>query len=261
MQVMTQEQNEQWQRAFPTQDYLGSYALSKKGLEAATERLQRSGVPDWAVRLRNNLISEGQAVREPWVPQFALRSEASMLGLQLLYSDGLERFGGDWVSIHVRLRFLHEVLRPFVEYAEQLDNEQRALLRSCYQPLIQVYRITDFVDIPPEGHIFKEVLERAKELWLRLDDNSEDLESAEGKDALQLSWKLTEEWDPRRRDIDTVRLSLYRQHHWRLGKDPHDQSARLEYHHPKQRYQHFLATAFLTALEAECPPPDWLPRI
>lgn len=83
---MTSEQNEQWKSAIKPLDYLDHYALSDRGLAEARKRLMSWGVPIWAVEFRTRfLLHSGIKPMALWMPEFALRSEVAMIGIQILY--------------------------------------------------------------------------------------------------------------------------------------------------------------------------------
>lgn len=123
---VTPEQNEEWLSAIPLLDYSDLHALTEKGLQQSAGRLIRGKVPSWAVLLREKLIANAWPYYS-WVPDFALRSEVALIGLQLLYPD---KFDAGQIYRNVRLRLIHEALRPFVEHTEQLTAQGKDVLRT-----------------------------------------------------------------------------------------------------------------------------------
>ncbi|MGC4043318.1 MAG: hypothetical protein QM758_05905 [Armatimonas sp.] len=252
---MDSETQERWKEAINPLDYLDWYALSEAGLRESAKRLAGWRVPDWAIQLRTAIISEGWHTSQSWVPDFALRSEVALIGLQILHPD---KFDAGQIYRCVRLRFLHEALKPFVEYAEQLVSEHKDVLRTCYLPLLELHQVTEFTNTPPAGAAFQVIQDDTTERRKWLNRYADDLGLQEGRDAVDLATDLAQLGAKKSSAVFGICDSLNRQHHWRQGQNPEELCHTLETIDLINIHYRLIGTAFLTALESECPAPDWL---
>lgn len=273
MDTMTLEQNEQWQKAIPVLDYMDRYALSDDGLRESETRLATWGVPAWAVKLRAQLITLGwlQSNNEMWVPRFALDSETALIGLQIRYPTHTL---AEHTYSRLFIRFTTIVLRPFVEYAQQADWQRR----NGYKPLVKLYKLcerylTGKVTAWPKHlepfpkRMLREFVNWRSLLplpWDRIKSESEEWAEREiywahynSQDLLETIPSLLNP-NPSTIRNESVTSAPARFAHnmatqyW-LVRDGSSDSDRC--------YTDLIAAAYLTALEAECPPPTWLPRI
>lgn len=259
METMTREQNEEWQAAINPLDYLDFHAVSWEGQREAAERLVNWGVPAWAILLRNELISGGWYEEEWWVPKFALRSEIALVGLQILYpySVATER-----IQQQVFVRFVEEALWPFVEHSQQAG----PYLQEGYAPLVELYALCG--QYHRYNYPSRFPWPRVRELFPQRELDTHQPESREifladslGRQLLQTLEQREDPDDKRYWDsksvLDIERLveSLNEQHQWR-------NAVASGYSHPDgTNYGKRVASAFLMALEAWCPAPDWLPNV
>lgn len=243
MQAMTPEQNEQWKAAIQPLDYLDFHALSPEGLERFKRRTKaRKSAPGWAVYTRNHFVSDGWQLAQPWVPEFALHSEAAMFGLRFLYPEFSDR-----AELYSRLLldFLHRVMANVPVDLPEL------------QELHKLSGLTDFSK------------DEWKALELGLRKRRVEFSGSPAKYAYlgvslacvgavqNICCSAPEQWW----DREVFGLSTKLTFLFDVRKDeclvPADRLAELRRTGPMQP----VATAFLAALEAECPPPDWLPTI
>ncbi|MGC4043239.1 MAG: hypothetical protein QM758_05500 [Armatimonas sp.] len=269
---MTQEQNEQWQSAINPLDYLDFHALSEAGSCESETRLATWGVPAWAVKLRAQLITLGwlKSINEMWVPSFALRSETALIGLQIRYPTHTL---AELTYPRLFIRFITIVLRPFVEYAQQADWYRR----NGYKPLIKLYQLCEryraignvagwpkYLEPFPK-RVLREFLASCPPLpWDRIKSESEESAASEiywayyhSQDLLKAIPSLLNPNASTIRDKSVTSAPARFAHNmatqYMLGLE--DSTER------ERKHTDRIAAAFLAALEAECPPPDWLPRI
>ncbi len=251
---MTAEQNEQWKKAVNPLSYLDFHALSEAGLLECAQHLAARGVPGWAIQLRAQYISLGWEAHETWVPEFALRCETALIGLQVRHPNSRARGG---VYRRVLLRFFHEALRPFVEWAAEGD-EKRG---KAYHHIIKAYTLFENLERSSEVDY-----RTWNEVWYKASNLEEGGFWSENSFANSLvstmlySWGKVvfhpidwETWwhELEVRDVASLTDQLNRQHQWRVEGDANSASG---------SYFQLTAQTFLSALEAECPPPDWLPQ-
>ncbi|MGC4043616.1 MAG: hypothetical protein QM758_07400 [Armatimonas sp.] len=270
---MTPEQNEQWRRTIlPLTDHLtGDEWVAERAMVAllpAKERVRRFififgevqlanwDVPSWAREMRLAiLIWRLDHVTEPWAMRFALRSVAALTGIQITTPGEAEQ-----VLMFQRIfaRFAQEVLRPFVEWVRQMQiGEAR---RDNYKPIMTLYDAYEGF-IPPAGE------EPWFSLYVNLSGMDEQGNRSEMHDCLRLAQVLLGNTliqfnlvhlfstDPPTWNPYSITYAINRQHQCRLMTNEGD------LYDDGPDYTEPIAQAFLTALEAECPPPDWLPRI
>ena len=248
MQAMTPEQDEQWQAAINPLDYLDYHALSLQGREESTARLAAQGVPGWAAQLRIYLISRDSDQMESWQPRFGLHSEAALIGIQIQYP-----YDADLVPVYQRLfvRFVAEALRPLAEWGRA----QNDLWRVSYPPLVALYE-----------HCVTLSLDREEWAWLEtlFQSLSEKRKSYHAyflalelltatRYLLDTEAQLPRD-DPKRINLKKILWYLNALHQWRSAIEAREAFSEDASHNE------LIASAYLTALEAECPPPDWLPE-
>ncbi|MGC4043456.1 MAG: hypothetical protein QM758_06595 [Armatimonas sp.] len=209
----------------------------------------------WAQDMWMSLLTyRSDQITTPWIARFALRSQAALIGIQITTPDNIDR---DALYQRIYVRFIQETLHPFVDWVKTMQSGDARY--NAYKPVIALYCACEGFTGPAD----------AAE-WRRLHQRLSNLARAEGFEAFK-AWQLAESllngiivrlnlekampssfvffWKP-----FTVLYPLNRQHQWRLdgqeGKTPLDGSYSIE----------LIADAFLVALEAKCPPPDWLPQ-
>ncbi|MGC4043158.1 MAG: hypothetical protein QM758_05095 [Armatimonas sp.] len=236
---MTPEQNKQWKQAIlgdgsesPYEHWKALYAVAallpepigflQKAWRESEERLAGWGVPGWARECRTRCAYqswEDSAHDSGWVPEFALRSETALLGLQLLYPSERAQFDA---YQRVLLRFVHKVLEPFVLWVLEQN-------RSGYQHEIDVYEQYARLIAEPS------LLQVENTDWMLYLFDLHD-------DAMRQIWSGSQ-------FVDLKFFFLKLTDRYRLcTKETSD------------NYTDLIAQAYLAALEAECPPPDWLPE-
>ncbi|MGC4043315.1 MAG: hypothetical protein QM758_05890 [Armatimonas sp.] len=243
---MTPEQAEQWRSAINPLDYFDFHAVSAQGLRESTERLQEWGVPGWAIQLRGDLAASGWKKNELWVPEFALRSEVALVGIQVLHR------GTNPAPVYRQLfvRFVGKALRPIVEWVLE-RNDSRL---EGYTPLIALQAQCEKGDRSDKegwnalGRLFKSVSEDreifdAYFLALELVSVTRYLLDT----SAEFPWESS-----RLINIEKIVGRLNQQHQWRLDGKAEERYA------DGPNHRGLIAQAYLAALEAECPPPDWL---
>lgn len=232
---MTSEQNKQWQKSINPLDYLDFHIYSQEGLDKFERRMKvRKRAPGWAVQARNRFVFDGFQRTQPWVLQFALRSEVAMVGVPLLYPEFEER-----ASLYRKLMldFLHRALIAAPVELPELET----LCTLCIAP--------DFSD--EEWADLRRVIRKR-------------LAEFTGYPAERVSLVVTQDC------IDAVRS--YREDWWPIevfalpAKLTWLHEARADSALPAYQLEEMrrigaiqpVADAFLTALEAECPTPDWI---
>lgn len=246
---MTPEQDENWKAAIMpvALGVVEGYELTEKGLRESLRRLTDRGVSPWAAQLRIALLFRAF---EPWHPNFALRSETALVGIQLLPYENRA------VIVYERafLRFACEVLRPLIDYARQTDDYRRA----GYKPLIELFERCERFTPPGNVHQWPE----AKELFPPRGFHYGMPETIEvyhaGNMGTELLRAIRAVFDPPgltdwRRFISLID-NLNQMYQWlQDGKVGVNFST-------GPSYREAIADAYLIALEAECPAPEWLPR-
>ncbi|MGC4043271.1 MAG: hypothetical protein QM758_05660 [Armatimonas sp.] len=280
---MTSEQNKQWQKAIlpmalgfseesraaertfatllpRTERYTRSVKLLERG-----DHLTNWGVPYWATDLRSTLIFFEFESLEPWHWEFAIRSETALVGVQILNPNDKNRLP---IYQRIFVRFVAEVLRPMVEYAHPIVGyRQRG-----YKPLGKLYELCEEFtppgnakDWPEPDHLFppETVLVQSYEVGgaetynvaraghYALTEIRSIFDTGDG--VIKESIECSDAWEQTSFLHDmTVCVNLM--HRWRMGIDADSEAYVLNV------YTEPMAQAYLAALEAECPPPDWLPR-
>ncbi|MGC4043458.1 MAG: hypothetical protein QM758_06605 [Armatimonas sp.] len=273
--MLTPEQNKQWRQAIlPSATHLTEerWRAERAFLvllppEKQFEReeailggkaLTNLGVPIWARRLRYAILHwRPDHLADSWITRFLLRSQAALIGIQLSTATPAQR---DRSYQRVFVRFVHEALRPFAEWASQPQLE--ATRRKAYQPLINLYTLCDGFTPPADPEPWRLLFEDLSLL-------SENRGLPERRQALTLTSDLLRR-TLARLSLDQIAprpvmirptwsthtlFALNRQHQWRLdgqGGESYETGA---------NYTELIADAYITALEAECPSPDWLPQV
>lgn len=240
---MTSEQNEKWQKSINVLDYLDHHALNLEVLAATQKRIKgRRGAPGWALELRRRCIAQGWTKWENWVPEFALRSEVAMVGLTLLHPKPEER-----VSLYRCLLgdFINRALVPFADNLEPIGR-LRDLCLACNTTQEQWNN-----------------QQRQIQQW-RLVSSSRIRTMPEDRTALYEDHRL----QFAALCVEIARfIQLYGPEEWWLTGGTNLVSGIFFLH--RRRIELFpeaadegayrpVADAFLAALEAECPPPNWL---
>ncbi len=251
--TMTSEQMKQWQKAIALLDYSDFYALTQAGLQESAERFARRNVPLWIVQLREHLIAPGWAERQTWVPAFALRSEVAMVGLSLVYPN---LAGSPLAWQRTLLGFLQQALQPLVEWVESdapqtppasWVDDSRDQRRRDYDPLVQIYRLGSADPLSLDTQHWEIV---RQDIYLYQDYAT----SPHSKGALSLAAACI-------RLAQTILSGSENQFHSSLVSKLIAQLTRQYQWCPASRERNAteqVALAYLAALEAECPPPDWV---
>lgn len=257
---MSLEQNERWKEALMpvALGVIDGFELTHDGLRESMSRLKNRGIPGWSIQLRADCIAMGWAGRESWVPDFALRSETALVGLQLRYVEHEDR-----VELYRRLfvRFLHIALKPFISRATAHGG--------IYVPLAELYKITWRYERYGDQRKWMELEDTLKRYY----GNKADIEEIQSlpwlaeklgegqymlwltteciKEVRPILFQLSDMWWHNYDSKSLTRLvRLFNcQHQWRLLKRKADEP---------ERFTDFTAEAYLAALEGECPAPEWL---
>lgn len=263
---MTLEQTEQWKAAItddgeweamyamvallpksagPPLDSLGD--LVQKKLLGDQERLTNWGVPCWAMSLWYQCAHWGWQQKQPWVPEFIRRSEAALIGLQILYPD---RDLAEPVYGRLLLRFLHEVYQPLAEWIRQgASRPRRPVLSWDFERLVIFQELCGRWDAPDPT----EWQELRKRIW--------DYTQSKAYSSLRDVYRC----------IEIAQVVLWGGHEWWWKATGDDLAQRILNEYTTKEGQKILrlqgktssiehvADAFLIALEAERPAPNWLP--
>lgn len=242
---MTPEQNEKWKKTvLPIAlEIHGGHGLTGDALVESFDRLENWEVPGWAAELRISILHLGDS--EPWCPNFAIRSEAALMGIQILRDNDPYLW-----AVYQRLfvRFVAEALRPFVEWIREHDDYRRG----GYSFLVQLFELCERLPLPVDEWL---------ETW-RMTSDAQYRHMPEFDHAKELVVELRREariifqgevpWGSAR-PLEPLLEHLNRQHQWRLeGKAATGFT-------DGANYTRLIADAYLIALEAQCPAPDWLP--
>lgn len=270
--MLTPEQNEQWKSTILA-DGLESYGEQWQALavfaallpesavplhhllQKSEERLAELGVPGWAIQLRGHCVQQGWKARETWGPEFALHSEAALTGVQLHYPANGARVG---VYRRVLLRFFHEALTPIVKLAKEGDDRQR----NGYQLLIRVHELCQCLlaqPYNPAGVNYAAWTKARKEA-----DPEGDQYLDEIVVSLDLGIIMLGEWQHIVFFPECWQAWWNQSHHKEVGKLVKYLNwlyRQWEKEKPHVTFDSkWIADAYLTALESECPAPDWLPQ-
>lgn len=248
---MTSEQKREWQEAINPLDYLDFHALTNDGRKATVGRLLGQDVPKWAVEIRTWCLSNGWTRQEIWVPEFGLRSETALVGLQLAYPYSWDR---DSVYQKVFVLFLCQALRPAVEWVNSGKERRKIACQNLVEVLerCEAYarcpgidgwpeygnpqELKNYSSFGPETKIVETARTLGQELYWQM-------RGVFGLDsyAMDPTTRVLDRWD-----------YLHQLQRDGNGEEP-------GWYGPRNAtYTHEIATAYLTALEAECPAPEWL---
>ncbi|MGC4043237.1 MAG: hypothetical protein QM758_05490 [Armatimonas sp.] len=237
---MTPEQNEQWRQAINPLDYLDFHAISYEGVEESTARLRELGAPGWTTRTRFTLLTS--VPKSPALPdcsllfpEFALRSEVALVGLQLLYPDQAE---AAVVYQRILKLFLHNALLPLAVLPE--------IERFCQLCANPNSTRQEWEALGAEKTSFSKLYYRHEDWWgaAKIHEGA----------CWFLYYQQEDGWEATHHDFGAMLLLVYGKPLELMWRD----------FLSKQREGipiHSLTTHFLNALETECPPPDWLPLL
>ncbi|MGC4043317.1 MAG: hypothetical protein QM758_05900 [Armatimonas sp.] len=277
---MTPEQHESWRQAIhqvlaanaaPGQDFSdqqrrdhgtaesallallpeeGRRAFLKSRLLASTERLMVRDIPRWAIELRSECINRGYWP-EAATFEFLLRSEIALIGLELSHPT---KDAQATAYRRLLLSFFYNALEPFVEWVEQ----QRETTRREYCDFVDLYDFLDGLDTLPSQEEWD-----AKERTMNYQKNVEIVSSTSRQHCQRLleiaRLVLFKDPDIWWRTTDTDLALRFLEMHARSGPIlPVGISRRPAYRIFFDNDVEIVTTAYLAALEAECPPPDWL---
>lgn len=244
---LTRKQKEKWQAAVPLLDYTDFQALRQEELEAFGKRIQaRRGAPCWAIEIRRRCIDQAWRYNQPWVPEFALRSEIAMVGLKVLTTNPDSR-----VELYRRLLldFLHRALAPFSPNVAPLE-DLRTLCQNRGAEEAQWAETRQAMEkerIRQGGHTIHPYSEASREAYiphcLQLGVSCADL-------TRRILFTSPEKWWNTTEGGRELAFWLSWTHRRRI------ESGAAPVPGVKGPYQP-VTNAFLAALEAECPPPDW----
>ncbi|MGC4043279.1 MAG: hypothetical protein QM758_05705 [Armatimonas sp.] len=222
---------------------LDSHEFSRQGMGQMVSRLKDFEVAPWIIQMRCTLTERLEAAHSPYLPIFALRCEAALVGIFLIHPEpeSRKRF-----YMNLMKRFLQEALHPLIERAVATGDPRK---RRDYQILVKIYRLCDSAEKLIVGGNWSDLAEDAYQ-YKRMNN------PPEIKGVFELAVTCTR--------VAAIFLNpdffvlpvlyhlireLAQQHRWQL--EGVEDSA--------TDYTPMVAEAFLTPLEAECPPPDWLP--
>ncbi len=261
---MTPEQHEQWQEAImqaypaPTPDgHEGTFeqwknhriaeaallslmpeaeqvTFLKKRVESSVEHLAGWNLPDWTLETRDYCASE---FYKPWMPDFLFRANAILIGMNVRYGAPEEQ-GKPYLRLLTG--FFRRLLRPLVEYAETVDN---ASLRYEYEGYYQICCLCESDD-----HYLD------SQRWL-------DIQNHFGPSGPGASSRIRA---PFLVDalVKRVRRTCFQVDEPGALRSMESLLSYLGAEYKEcSLLENRMAQAFLDALEAECPYPDWLPRI
>lgn len=238
------------------------HEFTEEGMQESVKRLSDLGVPGWASHLRLALLTWNERPWEPWGPEFilpwhpdfAIRSATALVGIQLRTPNEQ-----DLKRTYQRLfiRFLTETLRPFMAFAQQAGKYRQG----NYTVLNDLFALCErFACTRQPTH---------QEEWDALWERSESKVFAYAEEEphvlvmtkamLTVARSLLDPndatpWtDSRAGALGSIIEGVTRQYQWRV-----DGYGSSDYLHTVL-YAKLLADAYLTALEAICPTPDWLP--
>lgn len=239
------------------------YEFTEEGMQESVKRLTQLGVPGWASHLRIALLSWNEKPWEPWGPEyilpwhprFAIRSETALVGIQLL-TPQLQDLKQTYQRLFIG--FLAETLRPFMTFAQQSGKYRQG----NYRVLNDLFELCDrfaFTTRPaPQGE-WDALWERSEsKVFAYADEEPHVLVVTEAM--LTVARSLLDPNDAvpwtnsRAGALGSIIEGVTRQYQWRVkGYGSSD------YLHTVL-YAQLLADAYVAALEAIRPPPDWLPQ-
>lgn len=271
---MTSEQDKRW-RELAQPGILAVQAGDAdtlNGIWAANKRL-RAYMPDWAIQQRYDLVWDVAKRHNEYLATFTVRVEVAATGISVLHSSRKSLLV---VYRRVYFRYIYEMLKPIVEWA---------IATGAYDKFPY-----SFGAVQKVHRLCAEVLEALNEspaaasaIWASLDVKEKtppELTPSEescGYPGLVTLVRMAElcHWDgmpflqeskpwwkwPREKqatwkspgDAGVVNLALLLQYWPIWGPECEIQAAGV-------LCSNRIAQAFLAALEAECPTPDWLPR-
>lgn len=254
---MTSEQIAQWQTAIPVLDYLDFLALSDEGLRDSNRRLAGLVVPAWASDLRTQLITAGWHLmeKELWVPEFALRSEVALVGLQIRHQNNTEL---ERAYQRLFVRFTQEILHPFVGTVEQADRYRRA----GYKSLVKLHQLCERFEKEGSAMRWPRRLESFPETvrGLFLEPFPAFAPRFVNREVYEVSFARSMTDELHRAITSVLNPGVPVRKDWNLAS----LLEALEWcESPVSKGRSktdLIATAYLTALELQCPPPDWLPQ-
>ncbi|MGC4043930.1 MAG: hypothetical protein QM758_09045 [Armatimonas sp.] len=252
------------------------FAFLGERLQARAKPLTEWDVPSWATLLRNRCITEGVDAKALWIFDFAFRCDIALIGIQLRYPTQQERLAA---YRRLLLSFFVQGLTPVVDWVEHQEEEARRFFRD----LVDLYDLISDLNSPP-----------SKNEWQAKQRSLEHRAKAE-EDlyvSLGLCYRLVEIalivlcseperwWNATQSDLADCFFEVQQwPGKWRPSSPPRSRLTGVAgFFYRNDRPQlygwspyHFdgpattsdaepVAHAFLTALEAECPPPDWLPK-
>lgn len=220
------------------------HEYTEAGLDEADSRLAQWQVASWTIAVRRSCIQQMAQESSPYLPTFVVGCEVALVGLSLLPPE--PGAGGVLYNTLFR-RFIPEAFLPLLKRMETASDPR---LRRDYQPLIQICRLCN-----------SPALSASKRRWTSLESDMLQYRRANQPPEIAALHELIsttiflaqyiltrpESPTPRAMMPKLIR-ALSVQHQWQLHGNLDSKSG----------YTHLTAQAFLTALETQCPAPDWI---
>lgn len=257
---MTPEQNEQWKaavmQAYPAPASEGqegsfeqwrNHRIAEASLLALMPEARRRGFlrgkvtgssehlvscqfPPWVLEIRDACVFQ---IRGSWKADFVFRADVALLGMQWRYPTPEARAES---CERLLLGFLPEALRPLLKHAETYK------LRRGFDGVHQICQLCESDGLYRDPQRWLDIQKKATRGSMRPEPEN---------------WPYTV--------VEIVALIAHHilcqpdvlEHSWILSEM---MQLNLKYGPGRVSIpENGIAQAFLTALEAECPPPDWLP--
>ncbi|MGC4043278.1 MAG: hypothetical protein QM758_05700 [Armatimonas sp.] len=207
-------------------------AFLKGRLKDSRKRLTDWNLPEWTLEMRDYWVP---GYTEP-SPDFTFRCNVGLIGLQVRHSLPEEQ-----AETHLRLLcgFLSRALRPLIEYAE---TNKYTELRQDLEGYYQICQLCE-----SEGHY------QESQRWLEIQNN------------FRPGWPPTS-MRTRAPLLVYAFAKFVRRNFFQVKESGTLQSMNSQLLYLSEEYEgcslpdNRIAQAFLEALEAECPPPEWLPQ-
>lgn len=221
-------------------DVMDGYALTWEGRAEAYGRLKALQVPAWAISLHGTYLSDLQKEQMHLLPRFLIGCETAMVGLSLTYPQS-ERL--DAVYKNVLFRLLQEAIGLLTAWVEGTDD---ASMRKNYDLFFQLHALCSSIQPPFEVAPWDELILRSSKRARFA--RQREIRSLVNTGA-RLGRGIRFEKNHAHSSLTDMFLSLLEcQYRWlRTGR-----------YYGEESYIHLFAQVFLAALEAECPPPEWL---
>lgn len=206
------------------------FDFQKDQVQSSIIRLTGWGIPLWILDFRNRWVTMHN---QPWGREFTFRTEVALVGLQFLY---LAQDARTEAYRRVVLGFVLGALRPLVDHAEASQE---------YAGLLQICQLCESDGLYMAPQRWRDIHNRFGSHVVETPAKTRAKSLVD--DFIRIACSgLFQPDTPQDRNVTGVIL-------FHLGKE-YQSCFR------KDRAQtDRIVQAFLNALEAECPPPDWLP--